>query len=109
MGIAYAFGTLLFGLLVVRSSLRCMIARQYLCQAAALLAGLASILFTMATGFNAYALYVTAYGFLSGGLHYSMKVYCCELVTMKLAERTWGYVTIMQSIPVLVGPPLACK
>ena len=35
LGVAFAFGCLLFGLIVIRSSLKCTIARRYLCQIAA--------------------------------------------------------------------------
>ena len=88
LGVAFAFGSLLFGMVVIRSSLRCMIARQYHCQLTSLGCGLIIMLYSMASGFNAFALYVWGYGLLCGGYFYSLKVYTYELVSVKLSE-TW--------------------
>ncbi len=109
LGVAFACGSLLFGLLVIRSSLRCMIARQYLCQIAAAGCGITTLLFSIARGFDAFAIYVWVYGLLCGGYNYSLKVYTYELVSVKLSERSWGYINLAQSIPTIVGAPIACK
>ncbi len=108
-GVAFACGSLIFGLVVIRSSLRCMIARQYLCQLAALGCGLSTLLLTLATNFDAYSLYIWTYGLCFGGYSYALKVYAYELVTMKLSERSWGYIALSQSIPVAVGPAISCE
>ena len=108
-GVAFASGSLIFGLIVIRSSLRCMIARQYLCQLAGLGCGLSTMLVTLATNFDAYSLYVWTYGLCYGGFSYALKVYTYELVSVKLSERSWGYVVLAQSIPTAIGPVIACK
>ena len=108
-GVAFACGSLIFGLVVIRSSLRCMIARQYLCQLAALGCGLSTLLVTLATSFDAYALYIWTYGMCFGGYSYALKVYTYELVSVKLSERAWGFVVLAKSLPVTVGPVISCK
>ena len=74
LGAGFMLGAALFGLLVVRSSIRCMIARQHLCQICAFGCGFVTLLFTLAKGYNAYSLYVWAYGIFLGGYHYLLKV-----------------------------------
>ena len=108
-GVAFACGSLIFGLVVIRSSLRCMIARQYLCQLAAFGCGLTTILLTLATGFDAYSLYIWTYGLCFGGYSYALKVYTYELVSVKLSERSWSYVVLAKSLPIAVGPVISCK
>ncbi len=107
-GVSLACGSLIFGLVVIRSSLRCMIARQYLCQLAAAGCGLSTLLLTLASSFDAYSLYIWAFGLCFGGYSYALKVYTYELVSVKLSERCWGYVVLAQSIPVTIGPVVSC-
>ncbi|KAK2149734.1 hypothetical protein LSH36_439g03041 [Paralvinella palmiformis] len=107
LGVAFAFGCLLFGLIVVRSSVSCMISRQYLVQLTSLGCGVSTLLFSLAHHFDGYALYVWVYGLCCGGYTYSIRMYTYEQVTVKLAERTAGYMTFVQGLPVLFGVPLA--
>ena len=109
LGVAFAFGCLTFGLVVVRSSVRCMISRQYLVQLTSLGCGVSTLLFSLAHHFDGYALYAWVYGLCCGGYTYSLRMYTYEQVTIKLAERTAGYVTFVQGLPVLFGVPLARK
>ena len=109
LGVAFAFGCLLLGLVVICSSLRCMVARRYLCQITAMGCGIVTMIFTLASGFNAFALFMWVYGLLVGGYTYSLKVYSYELVSLKLAERSWGYVVLAEVLPVLLGSPIASK
>lgn len=107
LGLAFALGSLVFGGIVMRSSLRCLIARQYLCQLAGAGCGLATLLMPIASGFNAFSIYVCAYGLLYGGLHYTLKMYTYEIVSFKLSERSWGYICLAQALPTLLGAPIA--
>ena len=109
LGVAFAFGSLVVGLVVVRSSLGCMVARQYLCQLSALGCGVATLLYTPARGFYAAGLYSWMYGLFCGAYQYSLKVHSCEQVTLKIAERAWGYILLAQALPTFIGPPLASE
>ena len=74
LGVALAAGSVLFGLVVIRASLRCMVARQYLCQLAGFGAGLCTLLLPLVNGFHGYVLYVWSFGILYGGYTYTLKV-----------------------------------
>ncbi len=109
LGVAFACGSLVFGLVVIRSSLRCMIARQYLCQVAGLGCGITTLLLTLADGFHGYSLYVWTYGVFCGGHYFMVRVYTYEQVTIKLAERCNGFVMMAQVLPTLFGSSVACR
>lgn len=105
-GVSLAFGSLINGLLTMRSSAKCMIARQYLYQMTSCGCGVLLILFTIVEGLNASVLFVCGYGLLCGGLHHSLKVYILELVGRQLADGVWGTVTMAQAVPTLLGAPI---
>ena len=107
LGLSFAVGSLLFGAIVMRSSLRCLIARQYLCQLTGASCGFFTLLLPIASGFNAFALYVSAYGFLYGGFIYTLKMYTYETVSFKLSDRSWGYICLAQVLPTVIGAPIA--
>ena len=58
LGLAWALGCGALGLLVVRNSAECRIARQYLCQACAFVSGLAILALTAVQGYRGYLLFV---------------------------------------------------
>ncbi|KAF4529277.1 hypothetical protein B566_EDAN017756 [Ephemera danica] len=58
LGLAWALGCAALGLLVVRNSADCRIARQYLCQACAFVSGLAILALTAVQGYRGYLLFV---------------------------------------------------
>lgn len=63
LGCAWILGCVIFGLLVVKNSVECRIARQYLCQTAMLMCGLAMLALTTIEGnYQAYLLFVWIYG-----------------------------------------------
>lgn len=63
LGCAWILGCVLFGLLVVKNSVECRIARQYLCQTAMFMCGLAMLaLRTIEGNYQAYLLFVWIYG-----------------------------------------------
>ena len=105
-GVSLAFGSLLNGILTMRSSAKCMIARQYLYQMTSCGCGVLLMLFTIVEGLNASILFVCGYGLLCGGLLYSLKVYILELVGRQLADGAWGAVTLAQALPTLLGSPI---
>ena len=107
LGMSFACGSLFFGAIVMRASLRCLIARQYLCQLTGAGCGFFTLLFPMASGFNAFALYACGYGFLYGGFIYTLKMYTYEIVSFKLSDRSWGYICLAQVLPTVIGSPIA--
>ena len=50
LGLGWTTGCMIFGFLVVQRSSECRVGRQYLCQAAMFLCGLASLAFTAVEG-----------------------------------------------------------
>lgn len=63
LGCAWILGCGIFGLLVVKNSVECRIARQYLCQTAMFMSGLAILALTTIDGnYQAYLLFVWIYG-----------------------------------------------
>jgi hypothetical protein len=63
LGCAWILGCVIFGLLVVKNSVECRIARQYLCQTAMFMCGLAMLALTTIDGnYQAYLLFVWIYG-----------------------------------------------
>lgn len=63
LGCAWILGCVIFGLLVVKNSVECRIARQYLCQTAMFMCGLSMLaLRTIEGNYQAYLLFVWIYG-----------------------------------------------
>jgi hypothetical protein len=63
LGLAWILGCFVFGLLVVRNSMECRIARQYLCQTAIFMCSLCILGLTTVEGnFNGYTMFVWIYG-----------------------------------------------
>ena len=118
MGVAYAFGCLATGLIVVRANANCTIGLRYLCQMTSFGCGAILILFTVAEGFKSYALFAFAYGLMGGAYAYSLKVFACEVCAGMMSfagmtsstgvtsssESLWGYATLAQVLSTLLGP-----
>lgn len=108
MGAAWIVGCMVFGALVVRNSVECRIARQYLCQVSVFMCGLCMLALTgVGNNFEGYAMFVWIYGIFVGGYHYSLKMYTYERVRARNFARAWSFVQCAQSVPILVGVPLA--
>lgn len=108
LGLAWILGCVSFGMLVVRNSVECRIARQYLCQTSAFMCGVCTIAFTAVHGnYHGYTMFVWIYGIFCGGYHYSLKMYTYERVRARNFARTWGFVQFSQSLPIAVGIPIA--
>lgn len=91
-------------------SVDCRIARQYLCQTAAVICGICTLCFTAIQGqknIHGYILFVWIYGIFCGGYHYSLKMYTYERVRARNFARTWGFVQCSQSLPIALGIPIA--
>lgn len=58
LGLAWALGCGAFGMLVVKNSAECRIARQYLCQACTFVCGIAILALTTVEGYRGYLLFV---------------------------------------------------
>ncbi|XP_077541425.1 monocarboxylate transporter 10-like isoform X2 [Haemaphysalis longicornis] len=107
LGIASALGSAAFGLIVIKNSVQCLIARQYLCQAAAFMISVSLLAFTALHQYHGYLLFVWIYGIFLGGYQYSLKMYTLEKVRARNFAKAWSFVQWSQSLPILVGVPLA--
>lgn len=108
LGCAWILGCVIFGLLVVKNNVECRIARQYLCQTAMFMCGLAMLALTTIDGnYQAYLLFVWIYGIFLGGYHYSLKMFTFEKVRARNFARAWGFVQFSQALPIAFGVPLA--
>ncbi|CRL04860.1 CLUMA_CG017913, isoform A [Clunio marinus] len=108
LGCAWILGCVIFGLLVVKNNVECRIARQYLCQTAMFMCGLAMLVLTAVDGnYQAYLLFVWIYGIFVGGYHYSLKMFTFEKVRARNFARAWGFVQFSQALPIAFGVPLA--
>lgn len=75
LGLAWIFGSLFFGLLVVRRSHECRIAKQYLCQAALLVCALCILaLATLRESYEGYLIVMIVYGTASDGVNQFFKL-----------------------------------
>ena len=106
-GLAWICGVFIFGLITVRNSVDCHIGRQYLCQAASLTCGISVLAFTSVQDSNGYLIFVWVFGIFSGGYQYSLKMFVFEKVRARNFARAWGILQMSQSIPVLLGVPIA--
>ncbi|XP_053681963.1 monocarboxylate transporter 12-like [Sabethes cyaneus] len=108
LGLAWTLGCAAFGMLVVRNSVECRIARQYLCQTATLMCGLCILALTAVHGnYHGYVMFVWIYGIFCGGYHYSLKMYTYEKVRARNFARAWGFVQFSQAIPIALGVPIS--
>lgn len=108
MGLAWTVGCAAFGLIVVRNSVECRIARQYLCQASVFMCGVSILALTTVRGDrHGYVMFAWVYGMFCGGYHYSLKMYTYERVRARNFARTWGFVQCSQAIPIALGVPIA--
>nr|XP_029717524.1 monocarboxylate transporter 12-like isoform X3 [Aedes albopictus] len=108
LGLAWTLGCAAFGMLVVRNSVECRIARQYLCQTATFMCGLCILALTAVHGnYHGYVMFVWIYGIFCGGYHYSLKMYTYEKVRARNFARAWGFVQFSQAIPIALGVPLS--
>lgn len=108
LGLAWTLGCAAFGLLVVRNSVECRIARQYLCQAAIFMCGISILGLTAVHGnYHGYVMFVWIYGIFCGGYNYSLKMYIYERVRARNFARAWGFIQCSQAIPIILGVPIA--
>lgn len=107
LGLAWTLGCLIFGMLVVRNSTECRIARQYLCQTAKFMCSLAILGLTLVNGnIQGYVMFAWIYGIFCGGYNYSLKMYTYEKVRARNFARAWGFVQFSQAAGLALGVPL---
>lgn len=107
LGLAWTLGCILFGSLVVRNSVECRIARQYLCQTATFMCALSILGLTLVNGnYQGYVMFAWIYGIFSGGYFYSLKMFTYEKVRARNFARAWGFVQWSQGVPIALGVPL---
>lgn len=109
LGISFTLGVSSCGLLVLRSSQKCLVAKQYLCLTSGCMCGITTMLFAMAHGIKSYILFVVVFGLSSGAFMYSLKLYVIELVTRRLAEVGLAYVYACLGMGLIVGTPAFSK
>lgn len=107
LGLACLVGSAAFGLIVIKNSVQCLIARQYLCQAAAFMISASLLAFTALHQYHGYLLFVWIYGVFLGGYQYALKMFTLEKVRARNFAKAWSFVQWSQSLPILVGVPLA--
>uniref|UniRef100_A0A336KAV3 CSON006629 protein n=1 Tax=Culicoides sonorensis TaxID=179676 RepID=A0A336KAV3_CULSO len=107
LGLAWTLGCVLFGMLVVRNSTECRIARQYLCQTAKFMCSLSILGLTLVNGnIQGYVMFTWIYGIFCGGYYYSLKMYTYEKVRARNFARAWGFVQFSQAAGIALGVPL---
>ncbi|XP_054721243.1 monocarboxylate transporter 2-like [Uloborus diversus] len=106
LGIAISLGTAAFGLIVIKNSVQCMIAKQYLCQAAGFFLSGWFLAYPTLTGFYGYILFVWIYGIFYGGYIYSFKLCVFEKVRARNYARTWSFLQWSQAVPSFIGIPV---
>ncbi|XP_013775018.1 monocarboxylate transporter 10-like [Limulus polyphemus] len=106
LGLAFILGSGAFGLIVVKKSMQCMIAPQYLCQASSFMISVSLVAFTALQHYYGYVLFVWVYGIFYGGYCYSLKMYIFDKVRARNFAKAWGFLQCCQAIPHFVGIPL---
>ncbi|XP_024084577.1 monocarboxylate transporter 10-like isoform X2 [Cimex lectularius] len=107
LGLAWALGCFIFGMLVLHNTAECRIARQYLCQVSVFMCGIAIFALTsLNNNHQGYVLFTWIYGIFCGGYNYSLKMYTYERVRARNFARTWGFVQCSQAIPIALGVPI---
>ena len=108
IGLAWAIGTLAFGLLLLSQSSECRIARQYLTQASLIMTGLSIFSVTAVRGsYSGYVIFAWIYGIFNGGFHYSLKMYIYEKVRARNFARAWSFTQMAMGLALILGLPLA--
>ncbi|XP_046638831.1 monocarboxylate transporter 2-like isoform X4 [Daphnia pulicaria] len=119
IGLAWTLGCAAVGLLIVREPAECKIGRQYLCQAAGLLAALSllsqavvstpwsshSPISQQPTADGRYSLFCWVYGFGLGAYHYALKMFVYQRVRARNFARAWSFVQASQALPLVCGIP----
>ncbi|GFR22857.1 monocarboxylate transporter 12 [Trichonephila clavata] len=106
LGLASALGSASIGFVVVKNSLQCFIARQYLTQASLLLMAGSLLAFVSLQGYSGFVLFAWVYGFFHGGFLYALKTFVFEKVRARNFARAWGYVQGSQALPLAFGMPI---
>lgn len=109
LGLAFAAGSGLAGLLQLQQPSQCLVGRRCLCQLSLLAAGLSLLSLQALQGFTGYVLFARAYGISAGSLAYALKMLVFERLRARHFNRAWGFVQWVQFLPVLVGVPVTSE
>ena len=104
LGLAWALGSVAFGLVTVGQSAECRIARQYLTQASVIMTGLSIFALTVVKrSYSGYVMFAWIYGAFHGGYAYSLKMYIYEKVRARNFARAWGFAQFAMGLPAVIG------
>ncbi|GIY61650.1 monocarboxylate transporter 12 [Caerostris darwini] len=106
LGLGSLLGCAALGLVVVKNSVQCLIARQYLAQASLLVMAGILAAFVSLQGYSGYVLFAWVYGFFHGGYLYALKTFIFEKVRARNFARAWGFIQGSQAVPLVIGVPL---
>lgn len=106
LGLASCLGTVALGIVVVKNSMQCLIARQYLTQATLFIMAGGLLSFISLKDHSGYTLFVWVYGFFYGGYLYSLKTFTFEKVRARNFARAWGFIQCSHALPLAIGVPL---
>lgn len=109
LGLAVSTGAIIFGLISSKNNAQCLIAKQYLCQLAAVLLSGWFLAYPTLNGFHGYVLFVWVYGICHGGYLYSLKLCVFEKVRARNYSRTWSFMMWSQALPNFIGISVICK
>lgn len=109
LGFAMMLGSIVFGLIVVRNSSECRIARHYLCHASGMMLSVALLALTAVYEYHGYIFFVWIYGMFWSGYNYSLKMFIYQKVRARNFARTWSFVQWFQAIPTVIGIPTTGK
>lgn len=106
LGLASCLGTIALGLIVVKNSMQCLIAKQYLIQASLFIMAGGLLSFISLKDKSGYILFAWVYGFFYGGYMYSLKTFTFEKVRARNFSRAWGFIQCSHAVPMVIGVPL---
>ncbi|GFR15119.1 monocarboxylate transporter 12 [Trichonephila clavata] len=109
LGLASALGSASIGFVVVKNSLQCFIARQYLTQASLLLMAGSLLAFVSLQGYSGFVLFAWVYGFFHGGFLYALKTFVFEKVRARNFARAWVMCKVAKPYPLLLECPSQVK
>lgn len=109
LGLSFVAGVIVFGLITVKKSTECLISRQYLCQTSSFILSGSLFAFTSLQDYLGYLFFLSIFGFFLGGHIYSLKMFIYEKVRARNFNRTWSFLQMSQSIPIMAGIPITRK
>ncbi|XP_055684488.1 monocarboxylate transporter 12 [Lutzomyia longipalpis] len=111
LGLSIAVGVVASGSTINRvcrlSYRKFSISRQYVCQGCLTLAAISILILSAVSGYRSLCLLAWTYGLGLGGYRYTLKMLTLERVRAKHFTKSWGFIKSAESLPVLLGVPMA--